>query len=295
MRGDGSLGYLSRETSHYSSHHHNNDGISDDESLAVPVDDGICGHRSLDTSHSSSRNRGFYHSSDDVRGWSRSQDNRNYFHRNRKVYHFGVDGRGGNRSQETSHYSSCSMEETVGGDRRGGYGPSPSTITPITQVTMLYCCVYLLILIVLMILLMKMQEVVVRFMTEGVEVDLQRSSNLPFTMPEKSLMVTGEFYIGIIPAPLPPIIQVSLVDCWVFLFMVTREVEIGLIIANFLHITMVYYTLYTQDPPKELYQGVWKEIFHIKTILIILIQARHSTLIQACLHTLIETCHHRII
>ena len=59
MRGDGSLGYLSRETSHYSSHHHNNDGISDDESLAVPVDDGICGHMSLDTSHSSSRNRGF--------------------------------------------------------------------------------------------------------------------------------------------------------------------------------------------------------------------------------------------
>ena len=62
MSGDGSLGYCSLETSHFSHCHFNDDGISDDEILGVSVGDIICRFRSQDTRHSSSRNSGVYHS-----------------------------------------------------------------------------------------------------------------------------------------------------------------------------------------------------------------------------------------
>ena len=91
---------------------------------------------------------------------------------------------------------------------------------------------------------------------EDVELDIKRPATLTFTITEKVLMVTGEADIGLRPEPLPPIIQVSLVDCLVFLFMFMREVGIGLIPGNFLHKTMVDYILSTQCYPKNLYQGV---------------------------------------
>ena len=74
MCGDGSLGYWSHETIHSSSHCCKDDIISDDESLEVPVGDGRRGHRYLETSHSSTCNRRYYHISDVGRSGSRSQE-----------------------------------------------------------------------------------------------------------------------------------------------------------------------------------------------------------------------------
>ena len=91
----------------------------------------------------------------------------------------------------------------------------------------------------------------------------------------KVLMVMGEVDIGLIPAPLPPIIQVCLVNHWVFLVMAMIELDIGLRPANFLHITMVKYTLSAQGFLDNLFQGVFKEKIHIKIIPNILIQECH--------------------
>ena len=105
-------------------------------------------------------------------------------------------------------------------------------------------------------------------------------------------MLMKEVDIGLIPSPLPPIIQVILVDHLDFMFMVMREVEIGLIPATLLNINMVEYTFSTKGSLKKLLQGVCEEeIFktvikdvsyiHIKIVLIILIQEFQHTLIQA--------------
>ena len=83
----------------------------------------------------------------------------------------------------------------------------------------------------------------------------------------------GEVYIGLRLSPTPTIIWAILVDYGVFLFMVTREVDIGLRPDNFLQITIVVNTLSTQGYIKKIYQGLCKDKIHIKTILIILIQA----------------------
>ena len=74
MIGDGSLEYWSRKTRHSSSHHLNNDCISENKSLEVSRGDGRRGNRSLETSQSSSCNRGVYHRNEDGRGGSRSQE-----------------------------------------------------------------------------------------------------------------------------------------------------------------------------------------------------------------------------
>ena len=55
-------------------------------------------------------------------------------------------------------------------------------------------------------------------------------------------MVIEEVDMGLIPDPTLPIIQLILVDCWGFLFVVMREVGIGIIPDNLLHITIVEYT-----------------------------------------------------
>ena len=65
MSVDGSIGYWSRDTINSPFHCGNYDVISDDEILEVSLDDVRRGHRSLDTIHSSSRNHGGYHSTDD--------------------------------------------------------------------------------------------------------------------------------------------------------------------------------------------------------------------------------------
>ena len=87
---------------------------------------------------------------------------------------------------------------------------------------------------------------------EDAGIVLKKSATLTFTMTYKVFMVMVQLYIGIILSPPPPIIQVSLVDHWVFLFMVTRSVYLGLIPANFLHITMLEYTFSNQGYPMKL-------------------------------------------
>ena len=114
-----------------------------------------------------------------------------------------------------------------------------------------------------------------------------------------------EVDICLIPAHFPLIIQVWLVDCWVSMFMVTMEVEIGLIPTTFLYITMVDNTLSTKGSFKNLFQGGGEEkiskivikgvsYIHIRNILIIRIQAWHHNLIQAWNHTLIQEWHHNL-
>ena len=73
--------------------------------------------------------------------------------------------------------------------------------------------------------------------------------------------------------------------------MVIIEVSIGIIPANFLHITMVGYTFPTQGFLKKLFEGVFKDKLHLKNILIIFIQACHHTLNQACHNILVTACH----
>ena len=98
-------------------------------------------------------------------------------------------------------------------------------------------------------------------MMEDVELDIKRPATLTFTITEKVLMVTGEADIGLRPEPLPPIIQVSLVDCLVFLFMFMREVDIGFRLYTFLHITMVDYTLATQGFQEAIPRGLIGDLF----------------------------------
>ena len=122
MSGDGSLGYWYHETSHYYSHLRNNDDeITKEEGPEVSLVDEILGHRSLETSHSSSSNHGGrghryfdtshssscniggYDSSDVVRDGSRSQETSHCSSQNWRTI-VDVEGRGGYRSQ-TSHSS----------------------------------------------------------------------------------------------------------------------------------------------------------------------------------------------
>ena len=87
----------------------------------------------------------------------------------------------------------------------------------------------------------------------------------------KLLMVMVELDIGLIQALLPPIIQSILVDHQFLIVIVMTEVEISLIPDNFLHITMMDYTLPTQGLLKKIFQGVCKDKINTKIILIILI------------------------
>ena len=97
------------------------------------------------------------------------------------------------------------------------------------------------------------------------------------------MMLMVEVDIGIISAPLHPIIQVVLVDYWVYLFMFMIEVDMGRRPATFLYITMMEYTLSAQGSLNNLFQGVCEEkisktvikdvsYIYINIILIILIQ-----------------------
>ena len=121
MSGEGSLIYWFRDTSHSSSHHRNDGGIFDDESIGVSVGNGRRGHRSLDNTQSSSRNFRVYHNSDNVRGGYRSQYTRHYLSRNNGVYNFGFYGRGGIRSKETNHSYPHNIVAIVDVDSRVGY------------------------------------------------------------------------------------------------------------------------------------------------------------------------------
>ena len=101
-------------------------------------------------------------------------------------------------------------------------GLRPATPPPINQVIMVDYFVYLLLLVMFMKFFMKMKAVILVVMMEDVYLGLKRPATLPFSITGKVLMVMVELDIGLIPAPIPPTIQVSLVGRWVFLFVVMR-------------------------------------------------------------------------
>ena len=61
-------------------------------------------------------------------------------------------------------------------------GPRPDPIPPITPVAMVDFCVYLVLLAILMTLFMKMREVIVGVMVQDVEVGLNISCTILFTI-----------------------------------------------------------------------------------------------------------------
>ena len=118
-------------------------------------------------------------------------------------------------------------------------GTIQSNLITITQVIMVDFCVYLVLLSMLTILFTKIKEVIVGGMMQDVKVGIKRSSTIPLTIMDKVLLVMVEVELGSRQALLPPIIQVILVDHWIFIVMFMTEVDIGLRPENFLHITMV--------------------------------------------------------
>ena len=92
----------------------------------------------------------------------------------------------------------------------------PTTLPTISQVIMLDSCVYLLLLIVFVELFMSMKEVKVVVMMQDMELGLKITATITFTITEKVLTMMGEVNIGIKSAPIPPIIQVSLIYSCVF-------------------------------------------------------------------------------
>ena len=70
-----------------------------------------------------------------------------------------------------------------------GIGLIPSNITTITQVTVVYCYVYLFLLVVFTKNSMVMTEVIVVVIMEDVDLGLKRPATIPFTIVFKVLMV----------------------------------------------------------------------------------------------------------
>ena len=95
MSGYGVIIYWSFYTTPFSSHHSNNNGISDDEILEVSAVDKISGNISLENSPYSSRICGVCHNSDNVIGGSRSQETSHSSSCTRIFYHSGDYVRGG--------------------------------------------------------------------------------------------------------------------------------------------------------------------------------------------------------
>ena len=99
-------------------------------------------------------------------------------------------------------------------------GIRTATLPPITQVDVVYCWVYLLFIDVFSKVFMVMKGVIVVEIVEDVDSDIKRLDTLTFKIVDKVLMVVREMDIGIRSYPLPPIIQVGLVQCWFYLFVV---------------------------------------------------------------------------
>ena len=76
-------------------------------------------------------------------------------------------------------------------------------------------------------------------MLQDVEVGLNISSTLLFTILYKLLMVTAEADIGLITSLIYPIMQVILSDHWFFMSMSMTELKLGLRLEFFLQIIVV--------------------------------------------------------
>ena len=82
------------------------------------------------------------------------------------------------------------------------------------------------------------KEEILGGMDKYTEVGPNRSTTCTCSMFEKVLMALVEVDIGIIPALLPPIIQVIMVDHLIFIVIFITEFDIGITAFNCLHITM---------------------------------------------------------
>ena len=94
-----------------------------------------------------------------------------------------------------------------------GIGPIIATIPPIHQVNIVDCCVYLVLLVMFTNIFMIIKPVILGLTVEVMEFGHKRVANLTFTITDKVLMMVVEVDLGLRPSPIPPIIQVSLVDC----------------------------------------------------------------------------------
>ena len=114
-------------------------------------------------------------------------------------------------------------------------GPIPVTSLPINRVTMIDCGIYLLLLVMFMKVFMTMKEMIVGVAMKDGKLVLKIPDTLLFKITEKVLMVMVEVDIGLRPYSLPPITQVILLGCWVFMLMVKREVDICLRKSTIIH------------------------------------------------------------
>ena len=87
-----------------------------------------------------------------------------------------------------------------------------ATLSPITELGEVDCFSCLLILVMFTKLSMMMKEVIVVVVMKEVDLGLNIPATLPFKITEDVFMMMGELYIGIIPATIPPIIQLGLVN-----------------------------------------------------------------------------------
>ena len=133
-----------------------------------------------------------------------------------------------------------------------GKDPITPTLTPITQVTMVYCCVYLL-------LFNSFNSSLDDNLRIGSRGYYGRGRSISQDISHSYFYNVLKVGMCLIPDLFSPIIQLMYVDCWGSPLVVMREVYIGIIPDYFYHITLVYHTLYTQCPLKKLLQCVCKD------------------------------------
>ena len=83
------------------------------------------------------------------------------------------------------------------------------------------------------------KEEILDIMVQDMELGPKKTTTSSYSMLEKVLIKLEEVNLCLIPALLPPIIQVIMVDYLVFIITMITEVGIGITPANFLHINMV--------------------------------------------------------
>ena len=214
-------------------------------------------------------------SDDDVDG----RQNTSCYYGDKRIDKSVDDGRHEYSCKETIHSYSCNIVETFDGNCRCGYRSHTrhsSSHNPVDDIILLsinlgYCCVD-------------------NSLHENIRGDRRgddgRSGSMSqdirhyfFRNIEESVDgdVRSEYRSHNSP-PLP-VIHVILVYCWGFIFMVMREVYIGLKPVNVIHITMAYYTLSTQGSLKKQSQIVFKEKSTSKSCLLFLY--KHATTLSS--------------
>ena len=73
--------------------------------------------------------------------------------------------------------------------------------------------------------------VIVVLMMEDADLGLKRPATIIFKIAEKVLMLRGDVEIGLRPPPIPTIIHMAMVDCWVYLLIIVlfKKVFIAII------------------------------------------------------------------